>query len=214
MSDFKLSICNNALSLIGQGQTLSSLDDAKKEALICKRVYDQVILRALDKYNFSFVRKDEYIDESFLIADAVSLPWIFTYRLPTDVMRILYIAPFDATALTERIGYLKPIAFNFRLLKGQKVLVTNEPAPFTLQYQGNDFTEVIFPPTFIEAVEFLLAGAIAPEIIKGSTGLQVANGLYQRGLQLLDLSASLDAQQGGSCIGPVAHMNALTRSRF
>lgn len=210
----QLDICNNALALVGQGQLLNSLDDNKKEALICKRLYQRTIERALDKYNFSFVRKDEVITKDFLLADAVSLPWLYTYTIPDDVMRVLFLTPLCANSNVERINNKITIPFNFRQYDSKRVLVTNQEYPFVIHYQSCDFENINFPPTFTEAVEYLLAGAIACDLIKGTTGLQIANALNNQGLQLLDYSAMLDAQQGGQSIEAYPYSNSIVKSRL
>lgn len=210
----QLDICNNALALVGQGQLLNSLDDNRREAVICKRVYQRTIERALDKYNFSFVRKDEVIDENFLLADAVSLPWAYTYTIPDDVMRILFLTPLCANACVERINNKVLIPFNFRQYENKKTLVTNQEYPFVMHYQSGDYEKINFPPTFTEAVEYLIAGAIASDLIKGTSGLQVASALNKQGLQLLDYSAMLDAQQGGQSIEAPRYSSSIIKSRL
>lgn len=210
----KLDIFNNALALVGQGLTLTSLEETdRRELLICNRAYDRTIERALDKYNFSFMRKEEVINENYFL-DELSLPWKYTYKLPDDVMRVLFLTPLCTSSFAERINNKLSISFNFRQIGGQLCLVTNQEVPFVLHYQGADFTNVNFPPTFTEALEYLLAGAIAPDIIKGTTGIQTSQTLVKTGLQLLDYSAMLDAQQGAQSIQAPLYSNSIVKSRF
>ena len=87
----KLDICNNTLDLIGQGSHIDDLTENSKEADLFRRNFDATVRRCLAKYDFNFARKDEVITSDNLLTNVVSLPWTYTYSLPTDCLRVLYI---------------------------------------------------------------------------------------------------------------------------
>lgn len=194
----KLEICNNALDLAGQGIHIKDLDEKSRECDLCKSLYDSTIERALVKYNFSFSRKDEVITKEMQV-DHISLPWRYSYSIPSDCLKILYLAPLEQLGGEDSI-HNRTLDFNFRQTEGQTVICTNVPAPFVVHYQAKVTDESLFSAGFTEAVEYLLAARIAPALIHGTTGIQVGQSLMQFGFQLLDLAAGQDSSQGASSI--------------
>ena len=193
-----LELCNNALDLVGQGTHIEDMQENSKEADLCRRNLDPVIKRALDKFNFSFVRKDEVITEDSEV-DVVCIPYSHAYSLPTDLQRVLFLSDINDDSSSESIHTAK-IKYNFRLINGEKVLVTDYQAPFVIHYQSKDYELDLLPDTFVEAVEYLLASKLAIALIHGTTGLQISQQLLQTGNMYLQMSAGQDAQQGSNGI--------------
>lgn len=195
----KLDIFNNALDLVGQGTHIQTLTESSKEADICNRTFDLTVQRCLDKYNFSFARKDEVITSSNLQSSIVSLPWSYTYTLPSDVMRVLYLSTLDSDSEVERIRR-DLTQFNFRVVNNTRYLVTNMEAPFVIHYQADVTDLSLFSVTFIEALEYMLAARIASSLIHGTSGITISQNLLQTGNMYLSTAASQDAQQGADSI--------------
>lgn len=199
----KVDICNNALDLIGQGIHIKSFDDQTKEADLCRRNYQQIVDRCLTKYNFSFARKDELITNSYLVSDVVSIPYKYTYKIPSDVMNILYLERYSKSK-DETINNKDTIKFNFRVVKINNIptrcIVTNIEAPFVVQYQSFIDDPNLFSVQFTEAVEYMLGARLASALIHGGTGLNTSNNLMQNALMLLQLAIGQDNQQGADSI--------------
>ena len=193
-----IELCNNALDLVGQGTHIEDMQENSKEADLCRRNLDPVIKRALDKFNFSFVRKDEVITEDSEV-DVVCIPYSHAYSLPTDLQRVLFLSDINDDSSSESI-HKENIKYNFRLINGEKVLVTDYQAPFVIHYQSKDYELNLLPDTFVEAVEYLLASKLAIALIHGTTGLQISQQLLQTGNMYLQMSAGQDAQQGSNGI--------------
>lgn len=193
-----LELCNNALDLVGQGTHIEDMQENSKEADLCRRNLDSVIKRALDKFNFSFVRKDEVITGDNEI-DVVCIPYEHAYSLPSDLQRVLFLSDINDDSSSESI-HTEKIKYNFRLINGEKVLVTDYQAPFVIHYQSKDYELDLLPDTFVEAVEYLLASKLAIALIHGTTGLQISQQLLQTGNMYLQMSAGQDAQQGSNGI--------------
>jgi len=193
-----IELCNNALDLVGQGTHIEDMQENSKEADLCRRNLDPVIKRALDKFNFSFVRKDEVITEDSEV-DVVCIPYSHAYSLPTDLQRVLFLSDINDDSSSESI-HTEKIKYNFRLINGEKVLVTDYQAPFVIHYQSKDYVLDLLPDTFVEAVEYLLASKLAIALIHGTTGLQISQQLLQTGNMYLQMSAGQDAQQGSNGI--------------
>lgn len=198
----KVDICNNALDLVGQGTHISDLqNEQSKEADLCRRLFDLELERALDKFNFSFARKDEIITNDYLLEDAVSFPYEYSYTLPSDVQRILYLSEVTDNPSIEKIR-TETIDYNFRVLDNQKVLVTNHKAPFVIQYQAKVTNIDLFSATFIQAFEYQLASRLAPALVHGTTGVQIGTNHAVTATQLFNICAGQDAQQGSNSIKP------------
>lgn len=193
-----IELCNNALDLVGQGTHIEDMSENSKEADLCRRNLDPVIKRALDKFNFSFVRKDEVITEDNEI-NVVCIPYEHAYSLPSDLQRVLFLSDINDDSSSESI-HKENIKYNFRLINGEKVLVTDYQAPFVIHYQSKDYELDLLPDTFVEAVEYLLASKLAIALIHGTTGLQISQQLLQTGNMYLQMSAGQDAQQGSNGI--------------
>lgn len=199
----KVDICNNALDLIGQGIHIKGFDDQTKEADLCRRNYQQIVDRCLTKFNFSFARKDELITNSYLVSDVVSIPYKYTYKIPSDVMNILYLERYSKSK-DETINNKDTIKFNFRVVKINNVptrcIVTNIEDPFVIQYQAFIDDPNLFSVQFTEAVEYMLGARLASALIHGSTGLNTSNNLMQKALMLLQFAIGQDNQQGADSI--------------
>lgn len=196
-----IEICNNALSLSGQGIHISSLTEDSKEAEICSRLYQRAVERCVDKYDWSFCRKDEVITESYQLQDVASPPFHYTYKLPTDCLRVLCIHNTELDNWYARqVNGRDTVPFDFRNYKGQKVLVTDAEAPFVLQYQALVTDLALFSPTIIEAIEFILAGYLSIDLINGTTGAQLGLNLEKQGYNLLREAWTLDSHIGAEMI--------------
>ena len=202
-------ICNNALDLIGQGTHIDSLDEQSFEARSCKRLFTFVLNQCLDKYNWSFARKDEVITAEYLVTETddnsvkheiVSLPWKHSYKLPDDVMRVLYLTRLNVDSDAERIGSLDQLRFNFRNYDNAKILVTDAEPDFAVHYQAYTDNIDLFSPSFIQGFEYYLASRLAANMVKGTTGYQMSIDLMKYAEQFLALAISLDAQQGANSI--------------
>lgn len=205
----KVDICNNALDLIGQGTHIDSLDEQSFEARSCKRLFKPVLNQCLDIYNWSFARKDEVItadsimtttDDDGVKHEIVSLPWKHSYKLPDDVMRVLYLTNLNVDSDAERIGSLDQLRFNFRNYDDTKVLVTDSEPDFVVHYQAYTENIALLSPSFIQGFEYYLASRLAANMVKGTTGYQMSIDLMKYAEQILSRAIALDAQQGANSI--------------
>lgn len=201
MSVTALEICNNALSLCGQGTHISSLSEESKEADLCSRLYQRAVERCIDKYDWSFCRKDEVITANYQLKDVASPPFRYTYKLPDDCLRVLLIHNTELDNWYARqVDGRQTLPFDFRNYKGQKVMVCDTEAPFVLQYQALVTDVALFSPTVIEAIEFVLAGYLCIDLINGTTGAQLGLNLEKQGYTLLREAWTLDSHIGAEVI--------------
>ncbi len=215
MSITEIEICNNALALCGQGNHIQSLEDESKEANACKRILPRAIERCIDKYDWSFCRKDEVITEDYLLKDVASPPFNFTYKLPENCLRVLALNGTDPDLQYQRnINGRATNPYDYRNYQGKKVLVTNVQVPYVLQYQALATDINLFPPTFVEALEYVVAGALAIDFVKGTTGAQLGLQLEKQGYTLLKQAFTLDFHVGVETIPEQSYrFNSFTSAR-
>lgn len=190
----KVDICNNALDLVGNGLHITSLDEQSKEADLLRRNYQNTVEQALTMFHFSFARKDEVITEKMQIKDYISIPYKYTYSIPSDVLTILRLEHYVGN--TGDIMDSPIIKYNFRNIRNKKCIVTNDKAPFVMQYICKVEDESLFSASFIDAIQYMLASKLATGLIHGGTGISMSDNLMQKGLSMLAFSAGQDAQQG------------------
>lgn len=80
--DTKLSICNDALIMLG-AQTLSSFSDGTDEAQVADRLYDDVRDTLLMQYAYSWSVKKVKLSR---LVDAPINEWKYKYALPGDIL--------------------------------------------------------------------------------------------------------------------------------
>lgn len=195
-----IDVCNGAIDLIGQGRHIENFDNSSPESAICSRLYPQSLKFVLDLYNWSFARRDEIITKDYLLPDVVSKPYDYSYKLDDDVNRVLFLTDVDADQNVETNGYERRIQFNFRNYDGKKILVTNKAPDFVMHYQCFLDDVSVASPTFLEGLQYILASRLAGSIIKGQLGVTIGQSFAQYGLSLLNVSAGIDAQQGGDFV--------------
>ena len=81
-----------------------------------------------------------------------------------------------------------------------------------LEYQALVTDVALFPPTVVEAIEYVLAGIFAIEFVKGTTGAQIGLQLEKQGYNLLKEAWALDSHIGEEPIEDRS-VNSLLASR-
>ena len=72
MSVSKVTICNNALSMIG-GQQIASFEEDSKLAQTCRNIYDTTRLSILRSHPWSCAKSDKYYHQSLPIQALVMI---------------------------------------------------------------------------------------------------------------------------------------------
>lgn len=207
----KIDICNNALNLVGQGLHIESLNENTKEADSCKRLIDPCIERCLDKYDWSFALKNEVITSDFYLADAVNPPFAYTYFLPVDFRRVNELhAVGDDSGYARKVTPKKHIPYRLYNYNNKIVLCTNQQAPFVLQYQANVKDLTLFSASFLEAVEYLMAGYLISDLQKGVMAENQSIKLIQLAYQALKIAHDNDTYIGPEWIDEPEEQHNMT----
>jgi len=82
-------ICNMALSHIGVGKEIANLDtERSQEASACRRYYENLRDKVLRDFRWPFATK---FVELALIEETPTIEWRFSYRYPTDCVKMIRI---------------------------------------------------------------------------------------------------------------------------
>ena len=202
-------VCNMALAMIGEGHMIESIDEHSVTAEACKRFFNLCLDCCNSTYNWSFARRDEVIDSSFLLSDVVALPYRNAYRLPEDVFKIIRIGEISDTSESETLGRRSTVLFNFRNYDNKRILVADIDAPFAIQYQCRITDVSICDPLFIEALSYLLAHKLCGCIIRDANAANLGTYMYNMFRTTVGKAAALDAQQGNRGVAEKAYSGFL-----
>lgn len=191
-----IEICNYALSIVGQSRKIASFEERSPEAESCKLLYSQTLNLALEQYNWSFARRDEIITDEQYQRDIVALPYKYAYKLPDDVMRVLYLQPVNSGEIIETMGKRRAIQFNFRNYDGKKILATDSRPNFAVHYQCYLDDISVCSPSFIDGFSYLLASKLSGTLIRGVDGINISSAFLKIAQERLALASAYDAQQG------------------
>lgn len=149
-------VCNLALSHVGNGQSLNSLEERTLEARMCKLHYGPTRDKLLELFPWRFATKRAVLAE--LAEERTG--WDFVYQLPADCLQPQYIwtgirnpssdlrVPFDV----EATGAAATVT--------GRVLVTDQ-ADAELIYTAECPTVALWTPSFVDAVAWALAVKLA-----------------------------------------------------
>lgn len=170
-------ICNIALSHLNIGKEIAALDtEQSQEASACRRFYDTALDAVLRDFNWPFSTK---IDVLALIEEDPNDEWAYSYRYPTDCLKIRRVlSGVRNDNRQSRVEY--KIA---RDDAGQVVFCDIEDAE--IEYSVREEDPEKYPSDFILAFSYRLAGYIAPRLTKGDP-----YKLGEKAMQMYDIELS------------------------
>lgn len=201
-----LTICNLAVGLVGGGRPLKSVDDQTPEAVACKSFFRLALDETITSSNWSFTRRDEIITEDDMLKNehgqviaGATLPYSYTYQLPGDLIKVIYLARYSSrprTIETMAVQHGDLIPFNFRNIDDKLYIAVDFPPPLELHYQCRIKNFSIVSSGFNHACATKLASLIAPAIIGGAEGIELGIALEKKFMETMTRAAAIDAQQG------------------
>ena len=193
-----VTICNLALSYLGDEATVASIDPPEKsaQARLCATYYPVARDALLSMHDWAFATR---VREAPALEEESKDGWLTVCAVPSDCIPVIKVR--DAQALDAPCPY--PSAFrNF---------VDGEPegAPFTVQgnniytsasspvvtYTSNAVSESQFPPAFVTALAYYLAVELAGARVTGQEGRALASSLQKSFQVALAAARSRDAAQ-------------------
>jgi len=149
-------ICNFGLSHVGAKGSIESLDEASREAQVCKLWFDWSRNQVLEDFNWPFARKRQTL--ALLSGEDPPAEWSYRYAYPSDCVKARFIVnpvgkaadaiPFTVETISS--GSLKSI------------LTDLETAVMIYTFDQSDPT--LFSSKFIDALSYRVASNIAFQI--------------------------------------------------
>lgn len=186
-------ICNLALSHLGDRATLASIDppEGSAQADHCARFWPIARDEAISQFDWGFASRSA---ETALLADLVQddSRWRYAYARPADYL--------VARELTYPNGEITVWDHNSPLFE-EGTLADGTPVLFAatdlaaLRYTRRVADASRYPPLFVSAVSYLLASYLAGPVVKGRSGVGMADKMMAMWRAKLGEAETLDANQ-------------------
>lgn len=152
-------IANLALAHCGSGKQLSNLDtDSSDEASVCRQFFELSRDQVLRDYSWPFATKFRVVS---LIEEEPNDEWDFSYRIPTDCLKIRRVLSGQRRDTNDtRVPY-KVAADDSGLLFYCDI----EDAE--IEYTMRQDDPLFYPPDFTMALSYKIAFYIAPRVTAG-----------------------------------------------
>lgn len=197
-----VTICNLALSRIGDSATISSISppDKSAQAEACSRLYPVALATCLDMHNWSFATRRAELSE---LADSMVSkgPWLHAFGLPSDCHRVIDIQPSIPKEDEEHhhIHHFRPpptIDFKFETVGTEfgGVLLANICKP-ELRYVCSEPKPSQFSGLFTDALSWLLAAYLAGETIRGDSAFNYHQNCMKQFQMVVASAIEKDARQ-------------------
>ena len=165
MAVTKVDICSTALIMIG-ANTITSFSDDSTEANVCNTVYEDILKSSLTRHRWRFATEQKQL--SLLTAEPTGR-YAYAYQLPTDpeLLQLITLTVNDIVIPYERYG--------------DKVFLNNYGSNSTVicDYIFRQ-DEKEFPPHFILALEYSLAGLFAGSIARDANMIKQFSDMAER----------------------------------
>ena len=183
-----VTICNIALSRVGDNASVSSIDppDGSAQAEACARFYPVALSSCLDMHNWSFATKRAELSE---LADGLveKGPWKHAFALPADCKRVIDIMDTECPKIRTHKHDFEVVGADFG-----SVILTNVPTPI-VRYVMSDPKPSQFSGLFTDALAWLLASYLAGEIIRGDSAFSYLQNCQKVFQQTIALAVKKDA---------------------
>jgi hypothetical protein len=170
--DTKVTICNQALNLLGADTITSFSDTSNDAAAVCNNIYDTVKNMALSMYPWSFALAKKELSQS---STTPINEWQYRYDLPGDNLtgNVFQLYNSSSTAI------LPVNRFEIVYTDSGPAINTDEPTIF-IDYISSNISEGMMPAYFIQLLVYMmtwhLAEPVTDQITKAQYWEQVTLG--------------------------------------
>lgn len=190
-----VSICNLALSYLGDSANMVSIDAPEKstQAELCSRLYPTAVSALLDMHDWSFATKRKAVPE---VPDEDGFGWRKVFQLPSDALRIISVKDY---LRQEAFWHPKASYPDYEFpqvdfeVKDAKLYTNAENA--VVEYISSNTNVSRFTPDFVVALSYFLAHQLVGARVKGKEGQTLAQSLYKQFLVSLSTAKTKDASQ-------------------
>ena len=160
-----IKICSRASLLIG-GDVIQSFDDGSAEATICDAMYEDMARSALTNSRWRFATDQAVLNR---LTDAPTGRWTAAYQLPSESIMLIGVTVNDF-----------PIKYD---TYGSKAYCDSADSEILIADYVFRANESDWPPYFVTAVEYMMAGVLAVSAARDSqlATLMEQKAAYQMG---------------------------------
>lgn len=188
-------ICNEALSHLGDGATVSSIDppEGSAQAEHCARFYHSSLASLLEMHPWSFTTRRASLAQ---LANPTTT-WAYAYAVPLNTVNLLAVIASDATndysLEGSSSGEYTPQRFVVESNdQGEEIILTNQ-ANAVARYTVFVADPAKFTPMFSETLGWFLASKLAGPVIMGDSGRKAAVSCMQTAMMWLGKAISSDS---------------------
>lgn len=193
-----VSICNLALSYVGDSASVASIDppDGTAQAQMCATMYPMAVAGLVEQFDWSFAMKRQALVE---YTGEDTYQWKAAYALPSDCMRMIHVRSAN-TQHFEHWFRSQDEPFEILNTAAGRRLYTDADSPIAT-YITSNINPSLFSPTFVIALAWYLAGMLAGQRIKGQEGYKLTQTCQQQFDKALRVAKAEDGKQQNRCTG-------------
>ena len=143
----EVTICNIALSRVGDKQIISLTEDSK-QARSCKLLYEPERDTLLESYKWNFAGKRRTIAQ---LSEAPDFEYAYQYQLPTDYLNVREL--YNTTSPYE--------------IEGDKLLIDDDAV--YMKYTARITDPNLFKPSFVNCLALKIAAELAVKLADSKT---------------------------------------------
>lgn len=179
-----VSICNTALSNIGDAGLITSLADGSTQSARCALYYPLARRQALEQGSWTFANTRDALG----LSGTATGSWLYRYAFPSTALRVDKVL----SEVSEVDEPSEPFLTEVDVSTGSRTILTNaESATAVFVFDQQDATQ--FTPSFETVLSYLLASFLAGPIIKGRAGREVSQEMLKLYISMRAVTATSDA---------------------
>lgn len=159
MASSSTAICNLALTHLGVGKEIASLDENSQEASACNRVYNDALDEILSDYHWNFANKFRTVE---LIEEEPNDEWEYSYLYPNDCIKLRRVL---SGVRNDYRGSRVP--FKVASSDDSSTLIYTDMENAVIEYTYRHTDPQFYPPKFTMAFSYLIASYIAARVTGG-----------------------------------------------
>lgn len=188
-------ICNRALDLIGHQKRITAIGppDGSAEALSCLDHYSDSVNQLLElrEWNFATAKR-----ELVALDESDDSAYDYRYEVPAGMLKAISVLEDGASDNNLRFGtQVAAQEYDIHADADDVVRIYTDVGDAWLRFTKYVTDPNLFPPTFLNALYWLLAANLAGPIIKGQEGARERDRCMQMFALTLAEAGKIDAQQ-------------------
>lgn len=190
-----VSICNLALSYIGDAATVASIDppEDSPQSQMCATMYPMAVNALLEMHDWTFATRRSAVAK---YANEDAHGWKGVFTLPADCLRVVRVQD------KLRQHSWEPTDRDYEVALGTlgRVLYTDSPEP-VVTYISSNTPAALFSYQFVVALAWYLANMLAGQRVKGKEGHAMSQNCMKQFDVAIRLAKGYDASQQKNTLG-------------